>query len=101
MIFHTPDEMRASARAAPEMFWGFISVGVAWQVVFFVIGSDPRRYRPLMLVGALLEKFGFVAAALTLILRKTISSYWYTPLSIDFLLGCAFLAAYALTAQRE
>jgi len=41
----------------PEFFYGFIGVGLAWQVLFLIIAQDPVRYRPVMLCGAL-EKVG-------------------------------------------
>lgn len=49
----------------PEYFYGFLGVAIAWQVAFLVIASDPKRYRPLMLV-ALLEKVGYGAAVVVL-----------------------------------
>src|SRR6476619_1825176 len=33
----------------PQFFYGFLSVAMAWQVAFLLIGSDPARFRPLML----------------------------------------------------
>lgn len=41
-----------------EFFYGFVGVAIAWQLAFFVIASDPRRYRPIMLV-AIFEKLSF------------------------------------------
>jgi len=45
----------------PEYFYGFIGVGLAWQIAFLIIATDPARYRLLMIPSAL-EKI-FVAAA--------------------------------------
>src|SRR4051812_47452285 len=44
----------------PEFFYGFVGVGVSWQVAFLIISPDPARFRPLM-IPAGLEKasFGF------------------------------------------
>jgi hypothetical protein len=44
----------------PDHFYGFVSVAVAFQFVFLVIASDPRRYRPLMLVSVV-EKWPYAA----------------------------------------
>jgi cytochrome b len=33
----------------PHFFYGFLSVAMAWQLAFLVIGSDPARFRPLMI----------------------------------------------------
>ena len=46
----------------PEYFYGFLGVGVSWQVAFLVISRDPVRFRPLM-VPAVLEKATFGLAA--------------------------------------
>ncbi len=35
----------------PEFFYGFAGSALAWQVLYFVVGLDPLRYRPLMLVA--------------------------------------------------
>lgn len=32
----------------PQFFYGFLSVAMAWQLAFFVIGSSPARFRPLI-----------------------------------------------------
>lgn len=39
----------------PENFYGFASVGVAWQILFLCLAVDPVRYR-LMMLPAFLEK---------------------------------------------
>ena len=33
----------------PHFFYGFLSVALAWQFAFLVIGSNPARFRPLMI----------------------------------------------------
>ena len=49
----------------PHIFYGFLSVAMAWQIAFVVIGSDPARYRPLM-IPATLEKLGHVGGVAAL-----------------------------------
>lgn len=44
--------------ARPEFVHGFFLVCLPWQLVFFVIASDPSRYRPIIGV-AILEKLPF------------------------------------------
>jgi hypothetical protein len=51
--------------AHPEFFYGFLGVGVAWQVAFLFIGYDPVRCRPLM-IPSILEKVSFAGAAAVL-----------------------------------
>lgn len=43
----------------PHFFYGFLSVAMAWQIAFLVIGSNPARLRPLM-IPSILEKLGHV-----------------------------------------
>ena len=33
----------------PQFFYGFFSVAMAWQIAFLIIGSNPGRFRPLMI----------------------------------------------------
>jgi hypothetical protein len=49
----------------PEFYHGFFGSALVWQLAFFVIASDPVRYRPLMLVSVL-EKLSFLATCLAL-----------------------------------
>ena len=44
--------------ARPEFVHGFFLVCLPWQLVFFVIASDPPSYRPIIAV-AILEKLPF------------------------------------------
>jgi len=49
----------------PEFYYGFVGVALAWQVVFFLIGRDPVRFRPMML-PSVLEKLGYGLAVVVL-----------------------------------
>lgn len=83
----------------PQFFWGFISVALAWQVGFLVIGTDPIRFRPLM-IPAILEKMGYVATLIVLYAGGRISSLDFQPVPPDFVLGVLFVASYLLTGKR-
>lgn len=48
--------------AQPVFYYGFIGVALAWQLAFWIIASDPVRYRLLILPG-IVEKLGFGVAA--------------------------------------
>src|SRR5215204_5818133 len=45
----------------PQFFYGFAAVAMAWQIAFLVIGSNPVRFRPLM-IPSFIEKAGYVIA---------------------------------------
>lgn len=83
----------------PQFFWGFMSVALAWQVGFLVIGTDPIRFRPLM-IPAILEKMGYVATLIVLYAGGRISSLDLQPVLPDFVLGVLFVASYVLTGKR-
>ena len=55
----------AAPTAHPQFFYGFLSVAMAWQIAFLMIGSNPARFRPLMIPG-IVEKFGHVAGVAVL-----------------------------------
>src|SRR5262245_37607483 len=42
----TVSELAPPAINHPEYYYGFAIAGVAWQVAFIVISSDPQRFRP-------------------------------------------------------
>jgi len=49
----------ASPTEYPQIFYGFLSVTMAWQIAFLIIGSDPDRFR-LLMIPSMIEKFGDV-----------------------------------------
>ena len=42
----------------PEFYYGFVGVTLTWQIVFFVIATNPARYR-MMIIPSILEKFSY------------------------------------------
>ena len=84
----------------PEFFYGFIGVTLAWQVVFLIISRDPKRYRPIM-IAAVLEKVGFVIAAIVLVLQQRVSAMTLAPAGIDAVLGVLFVLAFVKTTTAD
>jgi len=82
----------------PHFFYGFLAIAMAWQVAFFIIGSDPRRFRPLMIAG-ILEKFGFVLTSAVLYAQSRVTASDASVAVPDALLGILFAAAYVRTAD--
>lgn len=72
---------------------------MAWQVVFLVIGSNPVRFRPLM-IPSIIEKFGYVATVAVLYQRALISVADAMTAAPDLLLGILFVVAFAKTRGR-
>lgn len=54
-----------AAIASPEWYYGFYGSALVWQIAFFVIASDPARFRLLMPV-CVLEKLAFFATSIAL-----------------------------------
>ena len=82
----------------PEYYYGFISVALAWQVLFLILARDPLRYRAMM-IPAILEKAGFGVAVPILFLLNRVGPVMLGAAVIDLILGALFIAAYAKTAQ--
>ena len=78
----------------PHFFYGFLSVAMAWQIAFLVIGSNPARYRPLMIPG-ILEKLGHVGGVCVLFVNERISSIDAQAAIPDLVLAMLFMVAFA------
>lgn len=82
-----------AAFAHPEYYYGFVGAAAAWQLVYWVIGGDPVRYRPFMGLGVI-AKFGFwVPTTILWAMGRTPISTWALT-NGDLLLGLAFLFAW-------
>ena len=82
----------------PDIYYGFVTVTLAWQFAFLIIARDPARYRPL-LPAILVEKFAYVAALVVLYSQGRIQfgqTFGGIP---DFFLGLLFIAAYVKTRE--
>ena len=80
----------------PQFFYGFLSVAMAWQVAFLLIGSDPARFRWFML-PSMVEKFGHVLVVTSLYRLGRISSVDAQAALPDLVLGIVFIAALVKT----
>jgi hypothetical protein len=79
-----------------EYFYGFVGVALAWQVAFLVIGRDPLRFRPLMLV-ALLEKLSFGIPVALLYAQQRVPTSVFVFGMMDLSLAAAFAVAWRTT----
>lgn len=82
-----------------EYYFGFLTVAIAWQVAFFIIGGNPARFRAMM-VPAMVEKFGHVATMGVLYLHGRLTARQFAFNTPDLLLGLLFLAAFVKTRGR-
>jgi hypothetical protein len=83
----------------PGFFYGFVGIGLAWQVAFVIIGTDPVRFRPLM-IPSILEKISWGAAVIVLVLQGRIHKSDLVFAGTDLFLGILFVLAYFKTSSR-
>ena len=86
----------ASPTAYPQFFYGFLAVAMAWQIAFLVIGSNPARFR-LLMVPAIIEKLGYVVTVAVLHGQARLSSADAAAAVPDAILGILFTAAFVTT----
>ncbi|HEY7161392.1 MAG TPA: hypothetical protein VH815_09030 [Acidobacteriota bacterium] len=84
----------------PEHFYGFIGVTLAWQFVYLLIGTDPIRYRPVMLI-AMFAKLSFGIACMVLYLQGRLAPIVLAASSVDLLLVILFGICFWMTRNRK
>ena len=80
----------------PGFFYGFVGVGLAWEIAFLMIARDPVRLRPMM-IPSVLEKLSFVGAMIVLYEQQRIHPSDLFLVGVDGLLGLLFIAAFVRT----
>jgi hypothetical protein len=83
----------------PQFFYGFVSVAIVWQLVFFVIATDPARFRPMILMSVF-EKLSYLIPVSVLYLEGRVSPLPAITAAPDALLGILFAIAFVKTASR-
>jgi hypothetical protein len=96
-LFETIGRQNSMQITYPQFYYGFLAVTLAWQAAFIIIGSDPVRFRPLMM-AAMVEKFGFIATIGALYLQGRVTATDLVVVSPDFILGILFVIAFAKTS---
>lgn len=84
----------------PEFYYGFIGVAIACQVMFLIIGTNPARYRP-MIIAAILEKFSFAIAVAILFLQNRVAAITFGFGMLDLTMGLLFTLAFFKTPKVE
>lgn len=83
----------------PGFFYAFVGAELVWQIVFFIIATDPVRYRPLM-IPSVLEKISYAAPVVVLVLQGRMHPSDLVFVGSDSLLGILFAIAYLKTPPR-
>jgi hypothetical protein len=89
--------LNSSPITYPQFYYGFLAVTMAWQIAFLVIGSDPLRFRPMMIPG-MVEKFLFVLSMAVLFVQGRITLSDVLVTSTDLVLGILFVIAFVKTS---
>lgn len=84
----------------PQFFYGFLSVAMAWQIAFLLIGSSPVRFR-LLMIPSILEKLSHVVTLAVLHGQGRISAADATAAGPDLLVGILFISAFAKTRASD
>ena len=80
----------------PDFYYGFVGVGLAWQVLFLVLSTDPVRYRA-MILPSILEKMSYGIALVALCVQHRVAWSVVAVGSPDWIFVVLFLAAYFKT----
>jgi uncharacterized membrane protein YccC len=83
----------------PAFFYGFIGAALAWQFAFFIIATDPARYRPLM-IPSVFEKFSYGIAVVILVAQNRMHPSDLLFGCVHLLLGTLFVISYLKTPPR-
>ncbi|MGO9862146.1 MAG: hypothetical protein ACLPLR_00930 [Terriglobales bacterium] len=84
----------------PAFYYGFVGVGLAWQIAFLTIATDPVRFRPLM-IACMVEKFTYAAALIVLYLQHRLHPSDLTFGVVDLLFGVMFIFAFLKTKSAN
>jgi hypothetical protein len=84
----------------PGFYYGFVGTALAWQFAFFVIASDPVRYR-LLILPSVVEKFSYGIAVVFLVLQGRMRSSDLVFAGADLLLGVFFVVAFVTTREQR
>ena len=83
----------------PGFFYGFVGGALAWQIAFLIIGSDPVRFRPMML-PSMVEKFTYAIAVVSLVAQGRMHGSDLVFGGTDFVLGVLFVVAWVKTGEK-
>jgi hypothetical protein len=84
----------------PEYYYGFLGVGLAWQIAFLLIARDPTRYRMMMIPG-IAEKVLFGVAVITLFLAGRVGGAMLAAGVIDLTWAALFIVAFRRTSRAH
>ena len=97
-IFDLIGQKDPPAITHPGFYYGFVGLGLVWQIAFLVIARDPVRLRPMM-IPSVLEKLAWGITVSVLVLQGRMHGSDLVFAATDLLLGIMFVAAYLKTRE--
>jgi hypothetical protein len=91
------EHQMAPGAAHPVFFYAWVSVDLAWQILFLVLSTDPIRYRPMMLVSVLQKATAAIAVPWLYVLGR-VDGMWLGAAGVDLVFAILFLGAHRATA---
>jgi urea transporter len=92
-IFDRIGQQDPPAVTHPGFYYGFVTVGLAWQIAFLIIARDPIRLRPIM-IAAMVEKFAYVIAMTALYFQQRVKAPDKIFVAADLIFGVLFVVAF-------
>jgi hypothetical protein len=83
----------------PGFYYGFVGTALAWQIAFLIVGSNPVRFRPMM-IPSMVEKFSYGIAVVALVVRGAMHPSDLVFAGTDLVLGVLFVEAWVKTRGR-
>jgi len=83
----------------PGFYYGFVGAGLAWQIAFLIIATNPARFRPLM-IACMAEKFSYAASLTVLYLQRRLHPSDLVFAGADLLFGVLFAVAFFKTKDK-
>ena len=96
-LFDAIGRQRSAPITYPQFYYGFLAVAMAWQFAFLVIGSDPARFR-WMMIPSVAEKLGYFLSMSILYIDGRIGVADVATVGPELLLGVLFMIAFAKTS---
>jgi hypothetical protein len=94
------DQDHPPAITHPEIYYGFVGVTLAWQLMFLVIAFDPARFR-LAMLPAIVEKAGYVIAVLVLYVVGRVTGIVIGFAVVDAIWMVLFTIAFFVTSKTR
>jgi hypothetical protein len=86
----------APSAAHPVFFYAWVSVNLAWQILFIVLATAPSRYRPMMLVCVLQKATAAIAIPWLFVLGR-VGGMWLGAAATDLCFAVLFFIAHRVT----